>query len=367
VKCRVFLTDEGYGPLVRFAAILLRLREVLPELEVEIQTCNHVEALPGIVAGVTARKRHNMICWHKRSDGSPDLDAIRQYYASYEVKSRDFVSSHVESDDKPDFIISDFVYEAFEIAHLQGIPSFGIAHFTWDWFFSKLYPNPIPYSLRDRWKMQADLATRIFFPAFTPPEIPPCHHNCTSVSLVVRPVEPCRPLDYQGRSKKILVVDSGSMVLHQQLRAALSRLRPLHGWTVIVREDLVTGTPDGVQLVPLDQMFIELIPHVDLVIGRAGFNTISECLASRVPMLLLGEALNPEMAENILAMKSKNLASFVDMGTLVDDFTGTVERFLLGEYAAIRSAVEQHSIKHHGAGEIASMIARHVAARDSLV
>jgi hypothetical protein len=360
VKCRVFLTDEGYGPLVRFAAILLHLRRLLPDLEVEIQTCNHVEAITGIVSGVATRKRHNIICWHKKTDGSPDLHVIRQYYAEYESKSRDFVSQHVDLDDKPDFIISDFVYEAFEIAHLQGIPSFGIAHFTWDWFFSKLYPNPIPPSLRDRWKMQADLATQIFFPAFTPPEIPPCHRNCTSVSLVVRPVEPCRPLDQLGTSKKILVVDSGSNVLHQQLRTALSRLRPLPGWTVIVREDLIDEKLDGVHLVPPDQMFIELIPHVDLVIGRAGFNTISECLATRVPMLLLGEALNPEMAENILAMKAKNLASFIDIGALVNDFTGTVERFIHGEYAAIRNAVEHHSIKHQGAEEIASMITQRI-------
>ena len=37
-----------------------------------------------------------------------------------------------------DFIISDFVYEAFALAHFAKKPSFGIAHFTWGWFFSKL-------------------------------------------------------------------------------------------------------------------------------------------------------------------------------------------------------------------------------------
>lgn len=364
MKCRVFLTDEGFGPLVRFAAILLQLRKLLPDLEVEIQTCNHVESVTRIVPNIITRKRHNMICWHKKSDGCPDLNAIRQYYASYEDMSRAFISDHIASVDKPDFIISDFVYEAFEIAHIQGIPSFGVAHFTWDWFFSKLYPNPIPPTLGDRWSLQADLATRIFFPAFTPPEIPPCHKNCTNVSLVVRPFESSRTSNDENSSKRILIVDSGSMVLHQQLRSALSQFRPLKGCTVMARESLLTGIPAGIQLVPAEQMFIEIIPHMDLIIGRAGFNTISECIASRVPMLLLGEALNPEMAENILAMKAKNLASFVDIATLVDDFSGTVERFLHGEYPTICSAMTQHTIEHNGAEEIARMIAQEISLRN---
>ena len=43
-----------------------------------------------------------------------------------------------------ELIISDFVYEAFGIAKKNKIPSFGVCHFPWDWFLSKLYPSKIP-------------------------------------------------------------------------------------------------------------------------------------------------------------------------------------------------------------------------------
>ena len=34
-----------------------------------------------------------------------------------------------------DLIISDLVPEAFKLAKLLNIPSYGIARFAWDWFF----------------------------------------------------------------------------------------------------------------------------------------------------------------------------------------------------------------------------------------
>ena len=36
-----------------------------------------------------------------------------------------------------DFIISDCVPEAFDLSKDFNIPSFGISHFTWDWYFEE--------------------------------------------------------------------------------------------------------------------------------------------------------------------------------------------------------------------------------------
>jgi hypothetical protein len=57
MKCKVFLTDEGFGPLVRFAALLHHLRRRIPHLEVEVQTYNHVEMFPSLADCVSIVKR----------------------------------------------------------------------------------------------------------------------------------------------------------------------------------------------------------------------------------------------------------------------------------------------------------------------
>ena len=36
------------------------------------------------------------------------------------------------------FIISDFVPEAFELAEKLNIPSYGICHYTWSWFMGEI-------------------------------------------------------------------------------------------------------------------------------------------------------------------------------------------------------------------------------------
>jgi UDP:flavonoid glycosyltransferase YjiC (YdhE family) len=156
---------------------------------------------------------------------------------------------------------------------------------------------------------------------------------------------------------KVLIVDSGSKVLQEDLRKALRPPGPVANRTFFIREGMLDSVADDVITVPADQKLIDLIPHMDLVIGRAGFNTISECLAARIPMLLLGEAMNPEMAANIIAMKSRNLASFVDIKTLATDFVGTLETFLAGEFRTIRERVSTHSIGLDGAEVAANEIA----------
>ena len=66
----------------------------------------------------------------------------------YETRSQKYISEEASSSNCDfDFLISDFVFEVFPIAARFGIPSFGVAHFTWDWFFSKMFPagvKPVP-------------------------------------------------------------------------------------------------------------------------------------------------------------------------------------------------------------------------------
>ena len=47
------------------------------------------------------------------------------------------VKKKVKENIKADFIISDFVPEAFELAKILKIKSYGVCHFTWDWLYER--------------------------------------------------------------------------------------------------------------------------------------------------------------------------------------------------------------------------------------
>jgi UDP-N-acetylglucosamine:LPS N-acetylglucosamine transferase len=105
---------------------------------------------------------------------------------------------------------------------------------------------------------------------------------------------------------------------------------------------------------------VDYVANMDLVIGRAGFNTISECIGLRTPMLLIGEAMNPEMNENILLLKKQHLGSFISMQTFESDLGNYLPSFLKHEYNMIKSMMNEHEIESNGAEIITNDMLNHL-------
>ena len=107
-----------------------------------------------------------------------------------------------------DFLISDFVYEAFEIGNLSSIPTFGVAHFTWDWFLASYILHQYKQKC---WIIYFfyQKATRIYFPPFTPKEILKHYKNAVSVPLIVRN-QRINQIKFNDENFKVLIIDSGS-------------------------------------------------------------------------------------------------------------------------------------------------------------
>jgi len=351
MRGKIYITDEGFGPIVRQSAILEEMFRINPSLDITLQSEKHLEAAKRIIPGLSYTKRYNNVTWHKQPHGTPDLVAIRDAYQTYLERSDAFLE--VEYQDEPhDFIISDFVYEAFEVAHRQGIPSFGIAHFTWDWFFSKLYPPPVPYPVLERFFTWAELASVLYFPPFTPQEILRHYkHKVKEVPLIVRKQRGNKEVAKDERIR-IMIIDSGSGVLFPYIKKsipALSNLKNCHFFLSSVFE----AEGDNITLIDRNELFVDYISEMDLVIGRAGFNTISECIALRTPMLLLGEAMNPEMTENILNIKQAGLGSFISTEQFTERLAYFLPRFLDSEYPLIQEGLNNHEIPTNGAKVVA--------------
>ena len=356
MKCKIYATDEGFGPLVRESAVIEEMRALDPDLEIAFQTHAHIEDARWILQDVSLIDRSNNIRWSKHPDGSPDVPRIREFYRDYPKRSEAFIRRELEDFDY-DFVISDFVYEAFPVARKMGVPSFGIAHFTWDWFFSKLFPMPMAESTLERMRGFAELADRLYFPPFTPHEILKTYaRQAREVPLVVRKHESKLPDGLAGDTFKVLVIDSGSRVLREHMRSALRQVGELaDDFHFFVSADLELEA-DNVTEIHEKEFFIDHIPHVDLVIARAGFNTISECIAFRTPMLLVGEAMNPEMSENMVNLKNEGLGTFVSLDRFTRSLPTLLPHFVKHEYPGILEAMREHEIPTDGARVIAEEI-----------
>ena len=96
---------------------------------------------------------------------------------------------------------------------------------------------------------------------------------------------------------KILLMDSGGNVISSRIEKIIDLIRKKSKYHFYISDKFnVKNNP--VSLIKKHELFSSYIPQMDLVIGRGGFNTFTECLANRVPFLMLNERLNPEMEEN---------------------------------------------------------------------
>ena len=67
-----------------------------------------------------------------------------------------------------------------------------------------------------------------------------------------------------------------------------------------------------------------LIKKVDLVIGRPGYNTVTEVLKHKKPAIFLSNKHNPEMDWNISQLNVNSLAAYTSTSQLDKNFINTI-------------------------------------------
>jgi uncharacterized protein (TIGR00661 family) len=358
LKYKVYLSDEGYGHLVRQRAIFEELMVMQGGISATVQTSACVDAAKKVFHNAEFINKFNNIAWQKLADGSPDLEKIKLQFEGYIDRSERFISNEQDLSDF-DFVLSDFVYEAFAVAQNAGVPVFGVAHFTWDWFFSKMYPIPVSMDVLDRMSTHAKKASAIFFPPFTPQEILKEYKSIArKVPLIVNKID-VRPLQAPRDCFTVMIMDSGANVLRNHIESAISQIKQIKDVHFLMAEKYnVEG--ENVTKIPATEFLSDYIPSVDLVITRGGFNTISECIAHRVPILLLGEPMNPEIERNLLYIKEEELGSFISLKNFVGAFADVLNRFIDNEYKNIKTRMDEHELETNGAEVVAAEILQRV-------
>jgi len=353
MRGKIYVTDEGFGPIVRQSAIIKEFRELNSDIQFTLQTHRHVKQAQRIIDGIDFIDKYNNISWDKTDEGSPDLKLITERLSKYIEVSDKFIEE--DDIDNVDFIITDYVYEAFEIGDKNKIPSFGVSHFTWDWFFSKMYPPVMSEKVLKRFFDYAEKAEVLYFPPFTPREILNHYkHKAKEVPLIVRTNVSGAVLE-DSDEFKIMIIDSGTGVLSKQIKKAIEKIHLLKEVKFYI-SSAYDCEAENVGFIDENRLFVDYIPQMDLVIGRAGFNTISECIAFRTPMLLLSGEMNPELHENMMNIKNLGLGSFISIDQFTNKLHEMLPGFLGSEYEAIKQNMSSHNLRIDGAKVIASDI-----------
>ena len=197
-------------------------------------------------------------------------------------------------------IVGDMPPIAFAIAYAAGLPSVAITHFTWDWVYSAYIAHEPAF---------ADIVAQIradYGLASVALRLPFAHEfdmfpHVEDMPLLVNPITRQRPqleaeLDIPPGQRIALL----SMGGHSWDGGDLSALRQQDSWTFLVMPDLFARMADWPQIRCIPDnfpAFHDLIAAADVVIGKAGGSTVSECLAHQTPMLY---TLRDDFRENVL-------------------------------------------------------------------
>jgi len=160
-------------------------------------------------------------------------------------------------------------------------------------------------------------------------------------------------------------MDNGTNTLSRLIESALPTLAAIPEVDFVVAVDHFA--PASVALVErsanlspvrgLKEMHSQ-IPLVDFVLARGGFNTITECLITKTPALLVDEGGNPEVAANIAMVTSDGLAARITPEEFTASLPQRIRHFIGEEMPGIRSRLMQATFENSGPAEICEEILR---------
>jgi uncharacterized protein (TIGR00661 family) len=355
LHCKVYLSDEGFGHLVRQEAVIKNIVLKNPNIVFTIQTKNKykfaVEKFSKF-KNIYFIDCFNNIETYKNVDGSLDLVRTKKYFQNFEKNSKTFIAREIKNF-KYDFVISDAVPEAHEIAKKMSVPSFSIFHFNWAWFCKKLYPELD--SVYSRMLEMYRCADVVFLPPFPPKEtVKNFNDKSFHVPFIINSFD---SVDIKKtQKKKILVMDNGTSTLSKIIIENFNSFDCLQDYHFYVPKNLAKSDSSNITRIEGVKNIHSHIPLVDAIVARAGYNTLTESLISKVPALFVNETKNPEIKHNIDEVFSRGLGSKMTVLQYKNDFVNCFENFIKNDYNNIMNNLLSHDYKSDGAEVIADNI-----------
>jgi len=326
MKCKIFLTEIGWGPIVRQSAIANELAK--HGVNFTVQSTKNLDVIKRFFPKNTKiLNRSNLIRFYSDKYGRINNHKTKNYYSNYKkILDKWFYEN---SDDlEYDFFISDMCPEALELGYKNDIPTFAICHFTWDWFFYQTIPLTIPHRILEQWKKYQKKATKFYFPPFTPQIILDTYKNKKLTNFILsHKISKTKDNTKVKKNRiKVLFLDSGDKIHTKQLKKIIIDNKNNNKFKLYHPDNF--GNFKNTVSINSKKFLGKYIPKVDIVVGRAGFNTITEVMYYKKPSIFLTSQNNPEINWNLAKIVSSDLSQSMDVDYLSKNFSSIIFDFL---------------------------------------
>ncbi|WP_163335915.1 glycosyltransferase [Desulfopila sp. IMCC35008] len=315
-----FISPHGFGHATRAAAVLEAVRQQQPEIELKLFTTVPPHIFAESLTTFTINPVQTDVGIIQHDALHCDVETTRRALDNF----LPFAPSQIEElagqvkDCRS--VLCDISPLGIAVAEAAGVPSILVENFTWDWIYEQ---HP---SLERHRHQMAELFTR----AHT-------HIQTEPVCRKVKTGIPCPPIFRRRRQnseiiKKQLKTDHRQLVLISMggIGYRLQHLERLTGFPdilfVLAGSDTTGQVTDNCySLSPSSSLYHpDLIAAADLVVCKAGYSTVAECLQSGTSILcidregfaetsVLSEFVKTRLAGTVLSEKQLQDGEWLEM------------------------------------------------------
>ncbi|HNW93690.1 MAG TPA: hypothetical protein PKM88_12340 [bacterium] len=298
----VVVSGHGFGHATRMAALLTALRRRRPDLRLAVCTaCPHRVFLPP--AAPPGIQIHDTVFdFGMRQTNSVTLDLPGTLAGLAELAERTPEQQRMFNEllaaFRPAAVLADIPAAPLAWAAAAGLPAIGISNFTWDVIYAELgrvHAGFLPHAAEQAaWYARADALLRLpFGPA------PRAFNTVVDIPLLARRVtgdrSAIRRLLGLSAHDRIIVLSFGGFAMAAVRNFA--RSFPAD-WQFLSWSQLPAPFPGRLTVLDAESS----MPHeavtaaADIVIGKPGYGTVSECLAAQTKFLYVPRPDYPECA-----------------------------------------------------------------------
>ncbi len=369
-KIGLFISDEGYGHSARQKIIITEFLKFNPDLEFTIFNGKRLLFLKEYF-GNKLKYRYYPSTLHtvKKKNGELDLKGTKKILVNWPKKSNSALKNLLKNKDLLNFdiIISDLVPEAFKLAKILNIPSYGIARFAWDWFF---FRTELKFLKETR--MIKDcllLSNNIFFSTFAKKKmLSDDYIKFKEINLIFNSniFKGGTSEFFKSSNKfKCLIMDNGTKtnsILIKQTVKYLKNMKDIDFYISVdnFSEKLKLYVAEQKNLIPIEGLknMHRLISFVDFLVARGGFNTITEIINFNKPALLINEKNNPEIKENLKQIKKLDFSSIMQQSNFKFNFQKKIYSFIKNDMKRIKKKLKSKKIRFNGSVQIVENIVK---------
>lgn len=339
INIAVFVSDVGFGHLVREKEVVINLFKVFKNIKVTFFCRDNIKILKAKFSSFKQKKyifyrdNFNNISLFNNKNGALDKKKILNSLKKWNNRVKKSLILYNKNLKKFDIIISDLVPEIFYYSKMNNKLAFGVCHFTWDWFFRNIFKNKKINKQISLMNNYTNLAQKIYLPPFTPKENLNMIKNFQEVGFIC---EKKKNIILNKKSNNnVLIMDNGTGAISNLISSTVPYIKNIEGYFFYIgitfldkkTRILIENSDNMIMISKNLKTMYNYIPKVDYVVARAGFNTITECLIYKKASLLMGEKDNPEILENMKNMSTKSLCFELKKNNFGKNFLKTLRLF----------------------------------------